>query len=113
MPLQMTLTQWAAVSGVPVTLAGELTTGMPTYRRTGVAQSVPASLPALGHGGRLTPGTVAALRGLLGAREGAIEWLRVAIEDHSWVDQYLRVNPAYDSVRDDPEFLEILEAIGA
>ncbi len=74
---------------------------------------MPASLSVMGQGGRLTPGTVAALHGLLGARDGAIEWLRVAIDDHSWVDQYLRVNPAYDSVRDDPEFVEILEAIGA
>ena len=56
----------------------------------------------------MSAGTVAALHALLGAHEGALEWLRVAVEDGSWVDQYLRVNPAYDSVREHPDFLELL-----
>ena len=112
-PLQMSLTQWAALSGVPVTLAGELTTRMLMFRQTGVAQPVPDALTQLGRAGRMSAGTVAELHGLLGARAGAIEWLRAAVIDHSWFDQYLRVNPAYDSIRDDPEFLEILQAVGA
>ena len=112
-PLQMSLTQWAALSGVSVTLAGELTTRMLLYRQTGVAQPVPDALTVAARSGRMTAGVVAGLHGLLGARAGAIEWLREAVVDRSWVDQYLRVNPAYDSVRDDPEFLEILEAVGA
>ncbi len=113
LPLQMSLTQWAALTGVPVALAGELTTRMLMFRQTGVAQPVPDALIQLGRDRRMSAGTVAALHGLLGARDGAIEWLRAAVIDRSWVDQYLRVNPAYDSVRDDPEFLEILAAVGA
>jgi TolB-like protein len=112
-PLQMALTQWAALSGVPVVLAGELATAMLTYRQTGVAQPVPEDVRELGHLGRLTSGTVAALHALYGARDGAIEWLREAIEDGSWVDQYPRVNVAYESVRDDPEFVELLAEIDA
>ena len=112
-PLQMALTQWAALSGMPVTIAGELTNSMLTYRSTGVSQPAPVVLDQVGRAGRVNAGTIAALYGLVGARDETIEWLRASIEDRSWVEQYLRVNLAYDSVRDDPEFVEILAAIGA
>jgi len=111
--LQMALTQWAAVSGIPVSIAGELSKGMLLYQRTGLEQTVPTVLEASGRSGRLNAGTVAALHSLLGARDGAIEWLRESIGDHSWVNQYLRVNPAFDLLRGDPAFDEILLEIGA
>jgi TolB-like protein len=111
--LQMALTQWAAVSRVPLRLARELATGMLTHRRTGIAQEAPASLGAIGRSGEVKAGTVAALHALLGANEGALEWLRASLEDRSWVDQYLGVNPANDALRGDPEFERILREIGA
>lgn len=112
-PLQMALTQWAALSSIPVTMAGELTAGMLAYRQTGLEQSVPTSLSMLVRGEMMSSGTIALLHALLGARDGAIEWLRAAVEDRSWVDQYLTVNPAYDVLRGDPDFAEILSSIGA
>jgi serine/threonine-protein kinase len=111
--LQMALTQWTALTGLPVPLAGELATGFLTYQQSGSPQPVPATLVAMGQGGRLSSGTVAAIHGLLGQRDGAISWLRQAVADGSWVDQFLRVNPAYDAVRDDPAFVELLLATGA
>lgn len=111
--LQMALSQWAAVSGAPTTLAGDLATGLLEYHRSGDPQPVPPMLDSLAQAKRFSAGTVAALHGLLGQREGAIAWLRTAVDDGSWVDQYLRVNPAYDAIRDDPEFVEILLELGA
>ena len=112
-PLRMSLTQWAAVSGLSPALATDLARGFLEYRSTGEPQSPPPTLDALARSGQMSAGNAAALHGLLGAREGAIAWLRNAVDDGSWVDQYLRVNPAYDSVRDDPAFVEILLEIGA
>ena len=107
------LGQWAALSGAPASLGGQLATGMAAFLERGEEQAVPESLIALGESGRLPAGTVAALAGLLGARDIALAWVRRSVEDGSWVDQYFRVNPAYDDLRPDPEFRAILNELGA
>lgn len=111
--LQMALTQWAAISGVPPTVAGELTRGMMTHRASGEPQSVPAALDTAARSGGVPAGTMARISAVLGAREEALEWLGSAVTDRSWVDQYLRVNPAYDALRGDAEFERILLEVGA
>lgn len=111
--LQMALTQWAAVSGVPVSLAGALSSGMLRYRESGQAQPVPPELTASAESGLLPAGTVAGLHAMLGADEAALRWLRASVDDRSWVDQYLRVNPAYDGLRGQDDFQAILEQVGA
>lgn len=111
--LRMALTQWAAVSGVSAMVADRLAGGMLAYRRSGVEQPAPPDLDRLAERGVLATGTVAALYGLLGAREASLRWLRAAVADRSWVDQYLRVNPAWDALRGDPAFEDILRAVGA
>lgn len=110
--LQMALTQWAAVSGVPPALAGELAVGMLMYRASGVPQPAPAMLATLGRSGRLPAGTVALLHALVGANDEALGWLEESVDDHSWIDQYLRVNPAFDALRGEPRFDEVLSAVG-
>lgn len=111
--LRMTLSQWAAVSGLPSPLAADLSTAMLRYRETGERQAVPAALAASAQAGRLPAGTAAGLHAMLGAEEEALRWLRRSVEDRSWVDQYLRVNPAYDGLRGLDGFQEILEEVGA
>jgi TolB-like protein len=111
--LQMALTQWTAVSSLPVSLAGQLATGMLDHRRTGEPQPVPAGLADIGRSGRLTAGTTAALHALLGSDAEALRWLRAAVDDRSWVDQYLRVNWAFDGLRGEPSFEDILDEVGA
>ncbi len=110
--LQMALTQWAAVSGVPPMVAGELAGGMLRYRVSGAAQPAPAMLTALGQSGRLPAGTIAMLHALVGANDEALTWLEESVEDRSWIDQYLRVNPAWDGLRGEPRFDEVLSAVG-
>jgi hypothetical protein len=109
----MALTQWTAVSNLPVSLATELTPGMLAYRRTGDEQSVPQLLSELARSGRIPAGTAAALHALVGSDEEALEWLRSSVDDRSWIDQYLRVNWAYDGLRGEPGFEEVLDLVGA
>ena len=110
-PLQMALTQWAAASSLPVSLASGLATGMIMFRQTGDPQPVPPVLVGLARSGMLSAGTTATLHALLGDTAGTVEWLEQSIEDRSWVDQYLLVNPVYDLVRGEPGFEAILNRI--
>ena len=110
--LQMAFAQWAAVSGLAPSLAGQLAEAMVEYRRTGVPGDVPLGLQSLEAGGApVSAGTVAALHALVGSRDGAVRWLRRSVEDRSWVDQYLAVNPVYDGLRSDPGFLEVITEV--
>jgi hypothetical protein len=61
----------------------------------------------------VSAGTVAMLHALVGDNTGALEWLEASLEDHSWVSQYLRVNPAWDGLRGEAGFDEILAEVGA
>ena len=56
---------------------------------------------------------MARISAVLGANDAAIAWLDSAVRDRSWVDQYLRVNPAYDALRGDADFERILAEVGA
>ena len=56
----------------------------------------------------LTSGTLASLYALMGARDSMLTWLRRAVSDGSWAEEYLSVNPVYEPFRTDPEFKEIL-----
>jgi tetratricopeptide (TPR) repeat protein len=111
--LQMALTQWAAVASIPVSIAGQLTSSMLVYQRSGSPQAAPLELGAMARAGRLPAGTAAALYALVGANDEALNWLDASIDDGTWIDQYLRVNPVYDGLRGDPEFDRILTTIGA
>jgi TolB-like protein len=113
LPLQMALTRWAAIVGAPMTVLGELSQAMIDFRETGVPSPVDASLQQLDAGQELIgSGTLASIHALVGAREGMLRWLRAAVADGSWAEEYLVVNPAYDPYRDDPGFRSILEEIG-
>lgn len=111
--LQMALTQWTALSGLPSSLAPQLSTGMLRYRETGEPQPVPRALSTSAQEGTLAAGTAAGLHAMLGADDEALRWLRASVEDRSWVDQYLRVNPAYDGLRGLEGFRQILAEVGA
>ncbi len=111
--LQMALTQWAAVSGLPPAVAGELATDMLVHRQSGEPQSAPAQLAVFGQAGMLSAGTLALLHALVGDNEEALAWLQASLADRSWIDQYLRVNPAYDGLRGEAGFDAILAEVGA
>jgi len=41
-------------------------------------------------------------------REEALRWLEKAYEEHNYTVLYLRTWPAWDSLRDDPRFQDLL-----
>jgi hypothetical protein len=48
----------------------------------------------------------------VGDREQTLAWLEKAYAEHSGELVSLKVNPAYDFLRDDPRFQQLLERVG-
>lgn len=109
--LTMSLTQWATLMGLPPNVGSQLATAMITHQATGAPGAPPAALSAVP--GQVPNGTQALVYALIGAEDEAMAALAGAVEDGSWIDQYLRVNPAYDGLRGRESFDEILLQVGA
>jgi eukaryotic-like serine/threonine-protein kinase len=56
--------------------------------------------------------TVAALYALLGDKEQSLEWLQKAVAERSNELVYLKVTPAFDNMRSDPRFVELMKGVG-
>ena len=103
--------QWGTLVGLPPTLGARLATAMISYRATGMAGTAPVELTTTA--AQIPSGTRALLFALIGAGDEALAALEGAVQDGSWIDQYLRVNPAYDGLRGTDAFDDILLQVGA
>jgi hypothetical protein len=86
---------------------------MLAYMQAGGAQPLPPTFVAMGEAGRIDSGTLASFYALLGDADGAMRWLTASLQDNSWADQYVAVNPVYDLLRGEPDFESFLVEIGA
>jgi len=48
----------------------------------------------------------------LGEKEKALEWLEKCYEDRDTQTWFLKVDPLYDSLRDEPRFQALLKKVG-
>ena len=48
----------------------------------------------------------------LGEKDRAFEWLERAYLDRNWLMAFLKVEPAFDPLRSDPRFRDLLRRIG-
>jgi serine/threonine protein kinase/tetratricopeptide (TPR) repeat protein len=58
------------------------------------------------------PGLIAVIHIGLGDKNQAFDWLQKAYEDRSAGLLYLKVDPAFDSLRSDPRFVDLLRKVG-
>ncbi len=58
------------------------------------------------------PSLIALIHVGLGDKNQAFDWLQKAYEDRSAGLLYLKVDPAFDSVRSDPRFIDLLRRVG-
>ena len=56
--------------------------------------------------------TVAFVYASLGDKEEAIKWVEKGYEERAFQMQFLKVDPRWDALRDDPRFQEILKKVG-
>ena len=69
-------------------------------------------LEALSIRERVSPIYIARIYSGLGERERALTWLRKSYDEHSDHALSIGVDPAYDPLRSDPRFIEMLRGIG-
>ncbi len=82
------------------------------YARAGREKDARAILSALEtREGYVPAPLIAQIYGNLGDRDKAFSWLEKGIEDGARGVLFLKINPLYDSMRDDPRFAEILERL--
>jgi serine/threonine-protein kinase len=56
--------------------------------------------------------SLAILHAKLGDKDAAFRWLERSVESHTRDLIFLKVEPAYDSLRDDPRFQQLLRRVG-
>lgn len=57
-------------------------------------------------------GRVARIYLALGERDQAFEWMERSYRDHDWFLTLMISDPAYDEIRDDPRYIELIRRIG-
>ncbi|MCA1622577.1 MAG: protein kinase [Acidobacteria bacterium] len=85
------------------------------YRKAGAKgfweQDLKHSKQRQARGENVQPHRMAEIYANLGDKEQAFEWFEKVIEDRGG-DGYIKVDPAFDPLRDDPRFQELLEKVG-
>jgi hypothetical protein len=83
------------------------------YARAGDRDRARAILEQLETGRRyVSPGELAILYAALGERERAIASLERAYAEHDLQLQYIGADPAFDGLRNDPRFADLLRRVG-
>lgn len=55
---------------------------------------------------------IASVRARLGENDAAFEWLEKAFQEHTFFLGYFKVHPLFETLRDDPRFLDLVKRIG-
>jgi len=48
----------------------------------------------------------------MGERDKAFIWLNRAVDEHDYSMEYLKVDPIFDPIRDDPRFAQLMRKVG-
>jgi adenylate cyclase len=76
------------------------------------ARRMLAELLVLSKSARVPPEEVARVYAGLGEKEQALAWLEKAYEEHSDAIVFVKVDTAWDGLRSDPRFTDLLRRIG-
>jgi serine/threonine-protein kinase len=60
----------------------------------------------------VNPGPIALVYAGLGDRENALTWLEEAYRQHSPMMTWLKVDPRFDAIRDEPRFQQLMRGVG-
>jgi serine/threonine-protein kinase len=80
------------------------------HKRTGLPVALPVDFDI--QSAQWDPSGPPVLFALLGQRDHALEWLERIYEERPWSLMGINVNPSYDSIRDDPRFVDLLGKMG-
>jgi serine/threonine-protein kinase len=88
--------------------AGTLAEALAAADSLASARAIADSLERSPEAGLTFPSALARAHAVLGNRDRAIHWLERALRERSSAIAYLQVEPAYDSLRGDPRFVQLL-----
>jgi tetratricopeptide (TPR) repeat protein len=80
--------------------------------RKGEARTVLNQLKQLAQEEYVSADSIARIYAGLGEKDQAFAWLEKACDEHSYSIAWLKVEPAWDSLRSDPRFAELLRRMG-
>ena len=60
----------------------------------------------------VSPGYIALVYIALGERDQALTWLDKAYQQHSPMMTWLKIDPRFDSIRQEPRFQELMRRVG-
>jgi serine/threonine protein kinase/tetratricopeptide (TPR) repeat protein len=80
--------------------------------QAGEAKKILDQLKERSHQTYVQPSLIALIHVGLGDKNQAFDWLQKAYEDRSAGLLYLKVDPAFDGVRSDPRFIDLLRRVG-
>jgi len=95
-----------------VEMLGALAQGYASCGRKAEARKTLDELLLLSKQHYVSPHWIAATEGALGNRDEAFKWLNQAVDGRFGPLIYLKVNPIWDPLRDDPRFTEDLRRVG-
>ncbi len=95
-----------------VEMLGALAQGYAACGRKAEAQKTLDELVTLSKDHYVSPHWLAATHGALGNRDEAFKWLAQAIDSRFGPMVYLKVNPIWDPLRDDPRFTAAVRRVG-
>jgi serine/threonine protein kinase/tetratricopeptide (TPR) repeat protein len=101
-----------ALDGIPPGLSPDLAYAYAVMGKTGEARQILRNLLALAQREAVQPGSIAIVSAALGEREQALDWLEKAYSQHSSMMTWLKTDPRFDSIRQEPRFQELMRRVG-
>ncbi|MFI5251692.1 MAG: protein kinase [Bacteroidota bacterium] len=80
--------------------------------KTTEAKDILRSMLSLSSSKYVSPGAIALVYMGLGDREKIFEWLNKAVDDQSGIFGFVKVDPLFDGIRNDPQFVALLHKGG-
>jgi tetratricopeptide (TPR) repeat protein len=101
-----------ALDGMPPGISPDLAYAYALMGKTDAARQILRNLLALAQQERVSPGYIAIISAALGEREQALDWLEKAYNQHSSMMTWLKTDPRFDSLRQEPRFLDLMRRVG-
>lgn len=101
-----------ALDGIDPGLSPELAYAYAQMGKTDEARQILRNLIALAQQAPVPPGYIAIIYAAVGERQQALDWLEKAYGEHSPMMTWLKTDPRFDSIRQEPRFQELMRRVG-
>jgi serine/threonine protein kinase/tetratricopeptide (TPR) repeat protein len=101
-----------ALDGIDPGISPELAYAYAVMGESDKARQILRNLLALAQQNPIPPGYIAIIYAAVGERDQALTWLEKAYTQHSPMMTWLKTDPRFDSIRQEPKFQELMRRVG-